>query len=93
MIPKYNWQLDSDNCKIAQKEAYYKIGTIRDFTVRHDLYKILENASNLFSEIMQEEVYCRTRSKQSNAHKRLVVEYAELVKILDEHIVWGMLID
>ena len=91
MIPRYSWQVNIKEYEMAYEDAYHKIASINDFTSRNDLFKILKNVSNLFSGIVQEEVYCRMRSRQSNAHKRLVAEYTAAVKILNEHIVWGML--
>ena len=90
-VPKYSWQINEQQWNDEYKEIYYKIARIHDYTIKSDLNKMLFNLNALFRAILQEEVYCRIKSRQSNLHKKLVSDYVEMAQIINEHVVWGQL--
>ena len=92
-IPKYLWQIDEQKWEDEYKKSYFRIAQLSDYTIKADLRKMLLNLSNLFRAILQEEVYCRIKSRQSNLHKRLVRDYIEMMEVINEHIVWGQMMN
>lgn len=85
------WNESADLWINESREILFRIASMSDARMRHDLYLMHSNVDNSQRDVLREYVKCKFSNHQSDKHKKLVKKFEDCKQNLLEHLTYGLL--